>query len=458
MTPLLTDTRARTSLDLAWRAVPALAGLLVVLAPPPVHAVTLLTAGRSVRFLNSPGRAPEATVRIARDPALRRLADPTCPATSSLGFLFARASLAMDDRGVVPLPCTRWSRIEDGYRYSDPTAAPGSVRQILYSRRGLVIRGGAGVQPVVGPLTFAEAILEIAGKRHLVRAYDFLRNDTGAIVSRTPSPAAAAGEAAFWEVLRGTRPYEGRALALLRRAVRRNPRDGRSWFYLGSLHAYRVGPFPRDAAAASADTFGRSQAAAALEAFDRAVDLLPHDSLPAAFRAITTYFNGLGDGDAARQALGIAQLDEAGTRNVFFNRTIGLFFLPRYFSSSSEYFRSRLLPQLDELRAVVPACPVTYPDVCRSRLVGWDREGGSILLGDVEAKGGRFAEARFWYTIADFLGRASGYPFRAVAAERLAHVAERVELYQDADPGNDPPFLGEEGRSPCRYCHYRDDR
>jgi hypothetical protein len=35
-------------------------------------------------------------------------------------------------------------------------------------------------------------------------------------------------------------------------------------------------------------------------------------------------------------------------------------------------------------------------------------------------------------------------------------VAERVALFQDADTGHDPPFLGEEGHSPCTYCHYGD--
>jgi hypothetical protein len=33
--------------------------------------------------------------------------------------------------------------------------------------------------------------------------------------------------------------------------------------------------------------------------------------------------------------------------------------------------------------------------------------------------------------------------------------SERVALYQDADPTNDPPLLGAE-RSPCVYCHYGD--
>ena len=79
----------------------------------------------------------------------------------------------------------------------------------------------------------------------------------------------------------------------------------------------------------------------------------------------------------------------------------------------------------------------------------WGLEGAGILLGDVAAKGGSVSDATWWYTIAAGIGRGAGYPFQAIAEERVAHADERVALYQDADPRNDPPFLGEE----ASVCH-----
>jgi hypothetical protein len=452
MIPLVTD-RPPSRLGFAT---PVLAWLVAAAACPSSSPAAILTAGRSVRILNAAGREPLVTVRIGRDPALRRLADPTCPAPSSVTFAFARESLAVDDRGAKRLPCAGWRRTGDGYHYSDPTAVPGGVQDVVYTHRGVVIRGGAGTAPIPGPLTYAETFLEIASRSYLIRAYDFVRNDPSRIASRAPSRVAAAGEAAFWDALAGEADQEVRALALLRRAVAQNPRDGRSWFYLGNMHVYRAGGLPHDAASASRDTYFKTSAGPAQEAFDRAVKLLPNDSLPAGFRAITTYYHGLAEDDPGRQAAGVAQITEASGRNTFFNKAIGLFFLPRYFPRTSEYFENVLLPQVDQVRAVASVCPRTYPDVCRSRLVKWGLEGAGILLGDVAAKGGSLSDATWWYTIADGVGRGAGYPFQAIAEERVAHAAERVALYQDADPRNDPPFLGEEA-SVCTYCHFGAD-
>src|SRR2546422_9315809 len=99
--------------------------------------------------------------------------------------------------------------------------------------------------------------------------------DADLIVSRRPSRTAAAGEAAFWETLSGTRPREDRALALLRQAVRQDPRDGRSQFYLGALNLYRGGPVPDPSRPPT--PFGMADLRAAQAPLDRAAELLPHD-------------------------------------------------------------------------------------------------------------------------------------------------------------------------------------
>jgi len=41
-----------------------------------------------------------------------------------------------------------------------------------------------------------------------------------------------------------------------------------------------------------------------------------------------------------------------------------------------------------------------------------------------------------------------------VAQARLQTVAERVALYQDADPSNDPRLIGYKEEA-CALCHYQ---
>jgi hypothetical protein len=242
-------------------------------------------------------------------------------------------------------------------------------------------------------------------------------------------------------------------LALLGRAVRQDPRDGRSQFYLGALHLYRGGPVPDPSTPANPS--GTADLRAAQAPLDRAAELLPHDSVPAVFRALTTYLNGFVDRDPARTTRGLAQLEEASTRNRFFNKSVELFIVPRFYPGTSEFYRVQL-QRLNEVLTEATTRPGTYPDVFRSRLVPHDPEGAALFFGDVAAKGGRLAQAQLWYGIAQGFGRASGYPFQAIIEERVAHAAERVALYQDGNPSNDPPILGGQELSPCTYCHYGD--
>src|SRR5262249_62294969 len=137
-----------------------------------------------------------------------------------------------------------------------------------------------------GPVIYVEPSLGIGEQRYLVRFSDSRRNGPDRIVTRPPSRAGAAGEAAFWETLRGWSPETERPLALLRKAVRQRPNDGRSQFYLGALQVYLAA----EGSPTSASSL--EHLSAAQEPLDRAVDLLPHDSVPKAFRGFATYLNG----------------------------------------------------------------------------------------------------------------------------------------------------------------------
>src|SRR5262249_37189662 len=228
-----------------------------------------------------------ASVRVTNAPGWARSADPRCPATSVVGWGSASQSQVRTDSGDTSLPCEHWSATRRGFRYRDPAGSAGGVQEILYERHRLRIRaGGPRVAAIAGPVIYVEAFLGIGAQRYIVRFYDFRVNGADHIVTRRPSRLAAAGEAAFWETLRRWSPDTDRPLRLLRGAVEQHPNDGRSQFYLGAFHVYL-------AAGAPSTPSGLQHLSAAQGPLDRAVDLLPHDSVPKAFRAFTTYLNGL---------------------------------------------------------------------------------------------------------------------------------------------------------------------
>jgi hypothetical protein len=97
-----------------------------------------------------------------------------------------------------------------------------------------------------------------------------------------------------------------------------------------------------------------------------------------------------------------------------------------------------------------PRCVVTLPEICgNAGMAPHNFEGTFVLLGDIYAKGGRLDEAETLYAAAQ---ANPDWRYKAIADERVATVAARVALSQDADPTNDPLLLGGGGGS-CRHCH-----
>jgi hypothetical protein len=438
------------SLSVAWRRLHGLllAASLVATAAP-VGAVTVLTAAKAARFDTAARRSPSAFVRVTNDAGLARLADPTCPTASVVAFSAARQSQVRTDSGDTSLPCEHWRATRRGFRYHDPAGSAAGVQEIVYEPGRLRVRaGGLGVAALAGPVIYVEAFLGIGEQHYLVRFYDFRINSPERVVSRPPSRAGAAGEAAFWETLGNWSPDTDRPLALLRKAVRERPSDGRSRFYLGALHVYLA------AEGAPTSPSSLEHLSAAQEPLDRAVDLLPHDSVPQAFRAFTTYLNGIYRGDAAREALGRTQMEEATTANLFFNKAVALFIQPVFVSGASDDYQTRLLGWLDDVWTLSTHNPDVYPDVFTSRLVPHDPEGATLMFGDVAAKGGRLADAKRWYGVSLSLGASSAFPFQSIVRERLATVETRLAAHQEApDPGTDS-VIGVQGISDCTLCHY----
>lgn len=417
-------------------------------------ALTLLTTGKFGRFDGAASRAPSALVRVGPERSLRDL-DPTCPTTSSLRFALSRRGADFEDHGEIALACGGWRRSRSGYRWVPPAGAAGGIREIRVGRRGLVVRaGGMDFTPIVGPVAYVEAWLTVRGERHLVRLQNFRRNDAEGIVSRRPSHAAAAGEAAFWETVWADDPRPDEALRLLERAVKRDPKDGRSQFLLGMLRLYRSSTACAEFDFAHLCDAAKAEGLAAVEPLDRAVPLLANDTRIAGFRAAATYAAGYVQGDADRLARGLALIDEAVAANTLFNAFDLFAVVAPVEPGMGDYYQTRVLPLVDAIFSGENlSCPVTLPEICSNEgMAPHNFEGTLILLGDIYAKGGRLSNASLWYSIARGTARTTGYRYQSIAEERVASAADRVALYEDGDRTNDPPLLGGGGGS-CRYCH-----
>jgi hypothetical protein len=443
------DSDVRSISDSSKRSHGVLLAASLLTVAGPAHALTVLTAAKVGHFDNGASRPPSAFVRVTNDAGLARLTDPRCPTASMVAFSSASQSQVRTDSGETNLPCEHWRVTRRGFRYRDSAGSAAGVQEIVYERGRLRVRaGGPGLSAIVGPVIYVEAFLGIGEQRDLVRFYDFRLNRPDRIVTRPPSQAGAAGEAAFWETLRGWSPDTERPVALLRKAVRERPNDGRSQFYLGALYVYLAAEGPPTSASSL------EYLSAAQKPLDRAVDLLPHDSVPKAFRAFTTYLNGLYRGDAVREALGRTQMDAATTANLFFNKAVALFIEPQFISGASDDYQTRILGWLDDIWTLSTRNPDVYPDVFTSRLVPHDPEGATLMFGDVAAKGGRLADAKRWYVISSAFGASSAFPFESVVQQRLAAVEARIAARQDAPDQDTDSVIGVQGVSDCTLCHY----
>jgi len=429
----------------------ALALAILLTVAKPALALTLLTAAKFGRF---DGAAPSAIVRVGPDSALRAI-DPTCPTTSSLRFALSRRGADFEDHGEISLACAGWRRTRAGYRWIAPEGSDAGVQRIRLGRRGLTVHaGGTGFTPIVGPVAYVEAWLTVGDERYLVRLQNFRRNDPDAIVSRRASRVAAAGEAAFWDTVWADDPRPDDALRLLQRAVKRDPKDGRSQFLLGMLRLYRSSTACAEFDFAHLCDAAKAEGLAAVEPLDRAVPLLANDTRIAGFRAAATYAAGYVQGDADRLARGLNLIDEAVAANTLFNAFDLFAVVAPVEPGMGDYYQTRVLPLVDAIFSGENlSCPETLPEICSNAgMAPHNFEGTLILLGDIYAKGGRLANASLWYSIARGTGRTTGYRYQAIAEERVAMVADRVARYEDDDPTNDPPLLGGGGGS-CRYCH-----
>jgi len=431
---------------------------LVTAAGTEAATFDVLTTGKVIRLENR-GAADRnaATLVVGADSKLATLHDPRCPAPSSVEIeVYLQSTYRDAILALAELDCAKWTPVRGGYRYADKA---GTVRRIRYGKRGLRIdAGGPGFTPHTGPVGFAQVDFAIGDVTLRARAHNFSRNDARAIRSRKPSAAAAAGEAAFWDVLGGD-AAETRLQDAMRDLGKAKKRDGRSHFLLGMIHLYRFGQQVTGYDDVSPAV--REELVQANAAFATAVPLLwddatlTGDSRVPGFAAAAKYTQGVVDDDAALRAEGLADLQRAVEVNAFFNVfdfIPVLQALPRSDPAFVETFTfvTTYLNDPDTL-----ACLVSQPEICANEgLAPRNLQGSLILFGDLYAKAGNVAQAQIWYGLASASGDLATWKFKSVLDDRLADPAGRAALYADADPANDPPLVGA-AHEACAVCHNR---
>ena len=160
------------------------------------------------------------------------------------------------------------------------------------------------------------------------------------------------------------------------------------------------------------------------------------------------------------QAKGLADLQAALAVNAFFN-VFDLIPVVQALAPSDPRFQ-QVVPLLASYIADPDTlqCVMTQPEICSDfGLAPRNVAGALLLFGDVYAKAAALdpsylTQAETWYGIAAFgASQRPGYLFTDAVTARVGHAAERAALYQDADPGNDPPLVGA-GPEACAVCHY----
>jgi hypothetical protein len=420
--------------------------------------VQVLTVATTARFRNPDSGQRSGFVRVGRDPALRSAADPTCPVASRVELeSYPQAAARVARQVEVALDCAKWKAKRGGWIYRD---SAGPVRAIRYGASGLRVEfAGSAIDPG-GPVGYLQAQLTVGARRYRIRVHNFRRNDRTAIRGRRPSAAAAAGEAAFWAVLLADDDSAARdqeAIVQLGKAARRSSGDGWSRFLRAMMHLYRFGRMTTDYA--DVDPAARAELDAANDWFAKALPLLwdgaRGDSRVPGFAAAARYLQGVVHGDTTLRARGLADLADAVASNGFFNVFDYIPVIQATPPDDPEFAVAfgAVAAYLDDPATL--ACVGTQVEICANEgFAPHNVEGAVTLFGDVFAKGGDLTRAQLFYGLAAATAPASGWPFAAIAQDRVAGAAARVAAYRDADPTNDPPILGA-GHEACAVCHRR---
>lgn len=252
----------------------------------------------------------------------------------------------------------------------------------------------------------------------------------------TPDPAEALiaeGEALFFRALAGETELRAAAIETLADGLAHNPDHARGQLLYGMANLSAV-----------AEDGNMMAVLKAQPALDKALELNPDD------KRIPGWIGTVKVGGARVLNTGldeaIAYMIEAADAFPEFNNV----------SLAIAFGRLPLdtpWPQMaiDRLHATAD-CGGDF-DVCRNtEKVPHNNEGALMLFGDVHARVGDLAKARYYYELALASPDAATWRYAGEAQKVLDALEDRVALYLDEDPANDPVFFAE-GRFACVACH-----
>lgn len=427
------------------------AAALSIFAFGDAHAQTDLLAGSKARIRSVPTGNHRISARF-RDVTF--LGAPDCSAAMSV-----RVITSSGDSTDLALDCSNWQSLALGkFRYRAPAADGLAVSKITYGQQRLFVKLRGTTTPLLtGGESFVEIRFAVDGDRrkYCGRFASLSKNSDRTLASHGPSAPCPAFEAerAFWDTLNLVDDREAEAVARFEQAVADVPTDGRAWFLKGMFHMYRQSQtLDYD----NPTQFVLDEVDLAEAALAEAVPLLPDDTRIPGFLGSATYVGGITHNDAARVQLALDRMRDSiilyPLFNVFnFVGTVGI-----HVDNHDPLF-SEAIGYVDV--GLASGCsPFTDPEVCGN--VGrapHNVEGSMLLFGDLYAKAGDAAAAAAAYQLGITFDDLDTIPYiwRTELDDRIANLAARIALYQDADPNNDPLIIGEGNYENCLFCHGR---
>lgn len=363
--------------------------------------------------------------------------------------------------GRLVLDCDAWSLNTTGrYTYREQPKPDGSLTVRKLSADGnklkLTMKGNAP-----GLLTGTESLIEVrVGLNGDISKYcgrhDALAASTAKRLATSgdaiPCPGAE-GERAFWAQLNTLAGTSDASVALFDQATTDIPTDGRSWFLKGMMHMYRQS---QDLDIDSPSQFVLDEVALARTALDTAVPLLADDTRIPGFAGSAAYIHALVNNDAVAEQDAIDAMRDSIIAYPIFNSfnftgTVGLYVLP------GDPLFAEAIGYVDD--GIDSGCsPFNEPRICgNAGRALRNVEGSMLLFGDLYAKAGDEAAALGAYNLGLTILNLDPVPYgwQAEYDDRLANLSARIALYQDADPSNDPPVIGQSPNEGCIFCHAR---
>lgn len=249
-----------------------------------------------------------------------------------------------------------------------------------------------------------------------------------------PADVKAAIDLCF-ETLHGKVELRAEALDALRTATEAHPDNARAFYLLGLCSL-----------AAAAEEGNISAFLGVEPAFEEAMKLDPKNTRIGGFLGLFRFIRARQFKNEAGAEAAIAELTAAAEADDFNNFTLALAF--------SQLDPSTGHPQtaVEKLLERRDKCTPDITDCVNNPVAPHRDQGFYMQLGDAHARVADKANAADAYATALAADGTDTWPFAAEAEAWSAALDERLSLFADGDPANDPPYFLSGARS-CTGCH-----